>query len=87
MGSSSRGKTKGKERMTLPDERAMAVLRTEQFLIDLCNPKVTKGIPSYIRDVAASLLRHYPHRYDIQTVCMHWTDSKVQCPFELKEPQ
>ena len=72
--------------MTLPDERAMAVLRTEQFLIDLCNPKVTKGIPSHIRDVAASLLRHYPHRYDLETIQMHW-DSKVQCPFELKEPQ
>jgi hypothetical protein len=72
--------------VTLPDERAMAVLRTEQFLLDLCTPSVTKGIPSHIRDVARSLLRHYPHRYDLETVQMHWTDSKVQCPFELKEP-
>lgn len=77
--------------MTLPDERAMAVIRTAQFLVDLCNPKVTKGIPSHIRDVAASLLKHYPYRYDIETVCMYWSNSKVQCPFELKvelkEPQ
>lgn len=70
--------------MTLPDERAMAVLRTERFLLDLCTPSITKGIPSPIRGIARSLLRHYPSRYDLGTVQMHWT-SNVQCPFELKD--
>lgn len=72
--------------MTLPDERAMAVLRTERFLLDLCTPSITKNIPSPIRGIARSLLRHYPTRYDLEKVQMHWTDSNVECPFELKEP-
>jgi hypothetical protein len=74
--------------VTLPDERAMAVLRTEQFLLDLCDPKQTKGIPSQIRDRARSLLRHYPHRYDLETVYLHWENEMIECPFKiLKEPQ
>ena len=49
--------------MTLPVERKNAVLYTEQFLIDLCNPKVTPRVPGHIRDRARGLLRHYPGKY------------------------
>jgi hypothetical protein len=46
--------------MTLPYERKNAVVNTERFLLDLSNPRITKGIPKEIRDRARSLLRHYP---------------------------
>lgn len=50
--------------MTLPDERRKAVLRTEQFLIDLLNPKVTPKVPSEIRKRAYQCLKHYPREFD-----------------------
>ena len=49
--------------MTLPVERKNAVLRTEQFLLDLCNPKVTPRVPKDIRRQAHHCLRHYPSKY------------------------
>ena len=52
--------------MTLPIERRNAVINTEAFLLDLCNPKRTPRVPSEIRSRARSLLRHYPHRYDME---------------------
>ena len=51
--------------MTMPYERKTAVLNTEKFLLDLCNPSVTPRIPSNIRGRARSLLKHYPHQYDM----------------------
>lgn len=52
--------------MTLPIERANAVLHTEKFLLDLCNAKSTPKVPSAIRDKARSLLRHYPTAYYVE---------------------
>jgi hypothetical protein len=52
--------------MTLPTERTDAVLRTEKFLLDLCNPKTTPRVPKEVRDRARSLLRHYPSHYDME---------------------
>lgn len=49
--------------MTLPFERFRAVLNTEQFLLDLCNPKRTPRVPKEIRQQARSLLKHYPSRF------------------------
>lgn len=49
--------------MTLPIERRNAVLYTERFLLDLCNPSETPKVPKHIRDRARSLLRHYPSEY------------------------
>jgi hypothetical protein len=46
--------------MTLPVERKHAVKNVERFLLDLSNPRITKGIPKDIRDRARSLLKHYP---------------------------
>ncbi len=51
--------------MTLPDERFRAVLRTRDFLVNLCNPQHTPRVPKIIRDEARSCLRHYPDYYDM----------------------
>jgi len=52
--------------MTMPSERFNAVLRTEQFLKDLMDPKRTPRVPKSIRDQAYSCLRHYPGHWDMQ---------------------
>jgi len=52
--------------MTLPVERKQAVLRTEQFLKDLLDPKKTPRVPKAIREQAYRCLRHYPHKYDME---------------------
>ena len=49
--------------MTMPDERARAVIETKQFLKELCqNP----SLPTDIREQAKSLLRHYPDEHDVK---------------------
>ena len=58
--------------MTLPFERTRAVIETEKFLINLCDPKVTPGLPKIIRQRARGLLRHYPSSFDIKTVTAGW---------------
>lgn len=50
-------------KMTLPVERTQAVLRTEEFLKDLLDPKKTPRVPRQIRDRAYRCLRHYPSQY------------------------
>jgi hypothetical protein len=52
--------------MTLPTERTNAVLRTENFLLDLCNPKATPRVPRAVRQEAGRLLKHYPSKYDME---------------------
>lgn len=52
--------------MTLPDERYAAVLRTKQFLLDLCSPKVYPRVPKEVREQARWCLRHYPDTFDMQ---------------------
>jgi hypothetical protein len=56
--------------MTMPFERTNAVLRTEQFLADLLDTKVTPRIPSSIRREARSLLKHYPSKFDMEIISM-----------------
>jgi hypothetical protein len=46
--------------MTLPDERARAVLNTQAFLRRLLDPKLTPRVPKAIREEAYRCLRHYP---------------------------
>lgn len=53
--------------MTLPDERYRAVIRTRQFLLNLCNPQHTPRVPALVRDEARYCLRHFPDTYDMQT--------------------
>lgn len=52
--------------MTIPLERTNAVLHTEQFLLDLLNPKVTPRVPREIRKRAHACLRHYPSKFDME---------------------
>ena len=52
--------------MTLPIERTHAVLRTEQFLKDLLNPRATPRVPREVREQAYRCLKHYPGNYDME---------------------
>lgn len=54
--------------MTLPNERRMAVLRTEDFLKDLLNPVKTPRVPKEIRARASACLRHFPGEYHMDKV-------------------
>ena len=54
--------------MTLPYERTRAVLLTQEFLIELLDPKKTPRIPKHIRQQARSLLRHYPNPFEMEMV-------------------
>lgn len=54
--------------MTVPVERTNAVIWTEQFLVDLMDPKVTPRVPKTIRDQARRLLRHYPSKYEMDVI-------------------
>jgi hypothetical protein len=54
--------------MTLPDERYRALKNGEQFLLDLCNPKVTPKVPTAVRDRARGILKHFPTKYDIDRI-------------------
>ena len=51
--------------MTLPDERYRAILHTQQFLLELCQPQITARVPLAIRQRARALLKHYPSAYDL----------------------
>ena len=57
--------------MTLPDERARAVVMTRQFLMDLANRSGTPRIPAAVRQRARSLLRHYPSDFDMDMASYH----------------
>lgn len=54
--------------MTIPVERTNAVINTEQFLLQLLDPKKTPRVPRYIREQAHRLLRHYPTKFDMQFI-------------------
>ena len=54
--------------MTLPRERKNAVLRTEEFLVSLCDPKQTPRVPSAVRREARRLLKHYPTEYHVDKI-------------------
>ena len=54
--------------MTLPDERYRALKCGEQFLLDLCNPKITPKVPTAVRDRARNILKHFKYKNLIQLV-------------------
>lgn len=54
--------------MTVPVERTNAVIWTESFLKDLLDPTVTPRVPKSVRQQAAHLLRHYPSRWEMDTI-------------------
>ena len=65
--------------MTLPHERYNAVIRTEEFLKDLLDPKKTPRVPKKIRKQAYYCLRHYPGGYNLDVIA-------TKCP-EVLETQ
>lgn len=52
--------------MTLPDERFRSVLKTEEFLESLLDPKKTPRVPKDIRQQARGCLRHYPSYHNMK---------------------
>lgn len=63
--------------MTLPCERFSSIVNTEQFLLDLCDPKKTPRVPKEVRNNARRCLRHYPRRYDLDLIA-------TKCPEVLE---
>ena len=64
--------------MTMPCERYISIVYTEQFLLDLCDPKKTPRVPLEVRNRARSCLRHYPRPFDLDmlsTKCPEIIDS------------
>lgn len=58
--------------MTLPEERAWALINARTFLTELTDPKLTPKVPKAIRKRASSLLRHYPW----PDMMSQWADRK-----------
>lgn len=56
--------------MTVPVERTNAVMATEDFLLDLCDPRKTPRVPKVIRDRARHMLRHYPSKFEMDIIAM-----------------
>jgi hypothetical protein len=75
--------------MTLPYERARAVLAADEFLRRLASPYVANGlkkIPKDVRDEARRLLRHYPHPYELHAAAKAAPDVfDVQAGYDLPE--
>lgn len=53
--------------MTIPNERARAVLQTKEFLLDLQNATKSSGVPESVRKEAHRLLRHYPSAWHLDS--------------------
>ena len=65
--------------MTLPYERYNSIKWTEQFLLELCDPKKTPRVPRAVRQRAYALLRHYPGGYNLDVIA-------TKCPDQLETP-
>ena len=65
--------------MTLPYERYNSIKWTEQFLLELCDPKKTPRVPRDVRQRAYALLRHYPGGYNLDVIA-------TKCPDQLETP-
>jgi hypothetical protein len=57
--------------MTLPDERYRAVVKTQEFLVEILN---TPRVPKTIKEQAMSLLRHYPSAWDMKRAAENCPD-------------
>lgn len=61
--------------MTLPDERYRAVVKTQEFLVEILN---TPRVPKAIKEQARWCLRHYPSAWDMRVAA-------EQCPNIFQE--
>lgn len=61
--------------LTTPDERTRALLRARDLLIELSLAE-SAGQLSTLRDKAATVLRHYPDRGEIELIAKggHWLE-------------
>jgi hypothetical protein len=57
--------------MTLPDERYRAVVKTQEFLVEILN---TPRVPKAIKDTARYCLRHYPSAWDMKRAAENCPD-------------
>ena len=57
--------------MTLPDERYRAVVKTQEFLVEVLN---TPRVPKAIKDNARWCLRHYPSAWDMKRAAENCPD-------------
>jgi hypothetical protein len=71
--------------MTIPIERYYSLANTQDFMLDLMDPKKTPGIPRAIRRRAASCLRHYPSDYYLQEMAKQYPNL-IQYP-EFEDEQ
>lgn len=51
--------------MSLPHERARALVYARQFLLSLCMPWETPRVPRKIRQEARNRLKHFPMSWDL----------------------
>lgn len=51
--------------MTLPCERFASMARSRTFMLDLCDPRKTPGVPKPIRDRARACVKHFPTSIDL----------------------
>lgn len=68
--------------MTVPVERTNAVIYTEQFLLELLDPKKSPRVPRAIRERAHSLLRHYPGKYYMDMIAER--EDSIDAPLHTK---
>lgn len=52
--------------MTTPQERFRSLIRANDFLYRLTEPKLARGVPKVIRDEARSILRHFPFPIELE---------------------
>lgn len=57
--------------MTMPDERYRAVVKTQEFLLEILN---TSRIPKKIKEDAKWCLRHYPSAWDMKQAAENCPD-------------
>jgi hypothetical protein len=62
--------------MTLPDERYRAVVRTQEFLVEILN---TPRVPNAIKEQARWCLRHYPSTWDMKRAADNCPDLFQEC--------
>ena len=58
-------------KMTMPDERYRAVVKTREFLLEILT---TPRVPKNIKDSARWCLRHYPTDWDMQRTALQAPD-------------
>ena len=57
--------------MTMPDDRYRAVVKTQEFLVEILN---TSRIPKKIKEDAKWCLRHYPSAWDMKQAAENCPD-------------